>query len=118
MALETLQPGEKAPIITPPFHAAPHTPEQAAEGHSTTTMEFTRDVHLTVATNHTIFYPRGIHEVPDHLVNHWYLKANGARIYSRPIAAPARQQVTPQQPRQQSQSQQTQRQQNQRSNGR
>lgn len=74
---------EKAPLIIAPMRMTPQTPEQAAEGHSTTTMEFPNAVHLTVTTNQTIFYPKGIHEVPDHLADHWYLKAHQARPYFR-----------------------------------
>ncbi len=76
----------EAPPIVVPVHAAPKTPEEAAKGHSTTTMVFDKPVHLTISTNDSVFYPVGVHEVPNHLVKHWYLKAHGARIYAKPIS--------------------------------
>jgi len=76
----------KPPQIVVPIHAAPKTPDQAAKGHKTTTMVFDKGVHLTVDTNDSVFFPAGTHEVPNHLVGHWYLKAHGARPYAKPIA--------------------------------
>jgi hypothetical protein len=82
---QILQHVEKAPLIVAPLHAAPRTPAEAAEGHTTVTMEFPKAVHLTVSTNHSVFYPAGIHEVPDHLADHWYLKAHQVRPYYKPV---------------------------------
>jgi hypothetical protein len=96
---------EKAPIIIAPIHAAPKTPAEAAQGHSTVTMEFPNEVHLSVSANHSIFYPKGIHEVPDHLADHWYLKAHQVRPYYKPVQIAAQPEARPAQ-------QQTQRQQN------
>ena len=98
---QVLQQVEKAPAIIAPLHAAPRTPAEAAEGHTTTTMEFPKAVHLTVSTNHSVFYPAGIHEVPNHLADHWYLKANQVRPYYRPTQIAQ----TPAQPAQQQQGQ-------------
>ena len=82
---QVLQAVEKAPVVIAPIHAAPMTPAEAAKGHSTTTMEFPNEVHLTVSPNSSIFYPKGIHEVPDHLADHWYLKAHQVRPYYKPV---------------------------------
>lgn len=101
-----LQQVEKAPVIIAPIHAAPMTPAEAAKGHNTTTMEFPKEVHLTVAPNSSIFYPKGIHEVPDHLADHWYLKAYQVRPYYKPVQIAAQPQARP------AQQQQSQRQQN------
>ena len=101
-----LQPGEKAPVIVAPMHVAPRTPQQAAEGHKTTTMEFPSAVHLTTAPNSSVFYPAGVHEVPNHLVGHWYLKAHGARVYNRGISVPAGVEQTGAQQRRQQRQQQ------------
>jgi hypothetical protein len=101
---------EKAPIIIAPIHAAPKTPAEAAQGHSTVTMEFPGDVHLTVSANHSIFYPKGLHEVPDHLADHWYLKAHQVRPYYKPVQIAAQPEARP------AQQQQSQRQQSRRNN--
>lgn len=77
---------DEAPVIIPPGGSAPMTPAEAAKGHSTTTVEFPRLIHLTISTNQSVHYPVGVHEVPDHLADHWYLKAHGARVYYRPVA--------------------------------
>jgi hypothetical protein len=73
------------PTITAPINSPSKTPEEAAKGHSTTTMIFDNDVHLTVGTNNTIFYPKGVHEVPDHLAGHWYLAAHNVRTYAKRV---------------------------------
>jgi hypothetical protein len=105
--MELLQ-NEKAPIIVAPIHAAPMTPAEAAKGHSTTTMEFPKEVHLTIASNSSVFYPKGIHEVPDHLASHWYLEAHQVRPYYKPVqvAAQPQQQSRPAQQQQQNSRQQ------------
>lgn len=79
----------KAPKIIVPINATPATPEEAAKGEDTVTMVFDNDVLLTVDTNQRIHYPKGVHEVPRHLSNHWYLKAHGVRLYAKPYSAPA-----------------------------
>jgi hypothetical protein len=100
---QVLQQVEKAPIIVAPIHAAPMTPAEAAKGHSTTTMEFPKEVHLTVSPNSSIFYPKGIHEVPDHLAGHWYLEAHQVRPYYKPVQVAAQPQARPAQQQQQQQ---------------
>jgi hypothetical protein len=97
---QVLQHVEKAPLIVAPLHAAPRTPAEAAEGHATVTMEFPKAVHLTVSTNHSVFYPAGIHEVPDHLADHWYLKAHQVRPYYKPVQIAAQPQARPAQQQQ------------------
>jgi|GEM_PF-4094104 len=74
----------KAPMSTPKL-----TPEEAAKGHSTTTMIFDKPVLLTLSHDQKIAYPAGTHEVPDHLADHWYLEANNVRPYNRPVAVGA-----------------------------
>jgi hypothetical protein len=83
MESNLIVPGEtaKPPQVVVPFHAAPKTPEQAAKGEKNVTMIFEVPVHLTVDTNQTIFYPRGIHPVPARFADHWYLKAHGVKRY-------------------------------------
>ena len=97
---QVLQHVEKAPLIVAPLHAAPRTPAEAAEDHATVTMEFPKAVHLTVSTNHSVFYPAGIHEVPDHLADHWYLKAHQVRPYYKPVQIAAQPQARPAQQQQ------------------
>lgn len=80
---------ERAPVIVAPFHITPQSPEQFAEGHNTVTMEFPKDVHLTVANNLTVYYSKGLHEVPEQHADHWFLEANGARPYARKQAVKA-----------------------------
>lgn len=80
-----LQQVERAPIIVAPIHAAPSSPQDAAKGHRTVTMEFPKPVHLTVSTNHSIFYPAGVQEVPEPYADHWYLKAHQVRPYYKPV---------------------------------
>ena len=92
---QVLQQVEKAPVIVAPIHAAPMTPAEAAKGHNTITMEFPKAVHLTVSTNPSVFYPAGIHEVPDHLADHWYLKAHQVRPYYKPVQIAAQPQARP-----------------------
>jgi hypothetical protein len=84
--LEELKGNIRGGDVIVPFASAPKTPAEAAKGCRTITMEFPTKVHLTIATNHTVFYPVGTHEVPEHLASHWYLKANGARPYAKPLA--------------------------------
>ena len=112
---QVLQHVEKAPLIVAPLHAAPRTPAEAAEGHATVTMEFPKAVHLTVSTNHSVFYPAGIHEVPDHLADHWYLKAHQVRPYYKPVQIAQNAAQPAQRPAQQ---QQGQRQESRRNNNR
>lgn len=88
MATSTIITNE-APKIIPPVGTAPATPAEAAKGESTVTMEFPNDVHLTIGTNQSIFYPRGTHEVPKRYADHWYLEAHGARRYLKPNAVKA-----------------------------
>jgi hypothetical protein len=107
---------EQMPVIIAPFHTTPKTPEQAAEGYSTVTMEFPNPVHLTIATNDTVFYPKGVHEVPEHLADHWYLEAHDARRYYKPVAAP-KAVVQPQTSQQQQNRQQNNQQNGQKRNG-
>lgn len=101
---ETQSQDRAVPIVAP-VHMTPLTPAEVAEGHSTITMQFPNPVHLTIATNTSVYYPAGVHEVPDHLADHWYLKAHGAQRYYRPVNVPAAvatqpQTAQPQQPRQ------------------
>lgn len=77
----------KAPQIIAPINAAPATPEEAAKGEDTVTMVFDNPVMLTVSVNHKIHYTKGVHEVPRHLADHWYLKAHGVKPYAKPVSA-------------------------------
>lgn len=81
---------QQSPNIIVPSHASPLTPEEAANGYSTVTMVFDRPVHLTIETNRSIYFPQGVHEVPEHLADHWYLEANGARPHVKRIIMPAK----------------------------
>jgi hypothetical protein len=73
------------PTIVAPVAAAALTPEQAAQGHRTITMEFPEAVTLTVDWGKKIEYPKGAHEVPEYLAGHFFLKAHGVRPYNRPF---------------------------------
>jgi hypothetical protein len=55
-------------------------PEEAAVGHETVTMIFDKPVRLTLEHGPAIAFPAGVHQVPLHLADHWYLKVNGARV--------------------------------------
>jgi hypothetical protein len=74
------------PTIVAPVAAAALTPEQAAKGHRTITMEFPEAVTLTVEWGRKIEYPKGAHEVPEYLSTHPFLQAHKVRPYYRPIA--------------------------------
>jgi hypothetical protein len=80
---------EQVGFIKPPMHVAAMSPEEAAKGLSTTTMIFDKPVTLTVSHEQKIAYPSGVHEVPNHLADHWYLEANNVRPYNRPVAVTA-----------------------------
>jgi hypothetical protein len=75
-----------APTILAPVNAPAQTPDEAAKGHSTVTMVFEKQILFTVSHGHKVLYPKGVHEVPREWANHWYLEANGARLYNRPIS--------------------------------
>lgn len=74
------------PAIVAPVAAASLTPEQAAQGHRTVTMEFPEAVTLTVEWGRSIKYPKGAHEVPEHLSTHPFLVAHGVRPYYAKVA--------------------------------
>jgi hypothetical protein len=74
------------PTIVAPVAAASLTPEQAAQGHRTVTMEFPEAVTLTVEWGRSIKYPKGAHEVPEHLSTHPFLVAHGVRPYYAKVA--------------------------------
>ena len=78
---------KKVGIIKPPVSVPAKTPEEAAKGESTVTMVFPNPVVLTVDHGNQIAYPKGTHEVPRRLADHWYLAAHGARLYNAPVAA-------------------------------
>lgn len=86
---------DKAPVVIAPLNSLPQTPQEAAKGHQTVTVEFEKQVLFTVSHGHKVLYTKGVHEVPREWAGHWYLRANGARVYSKPIylgqepAAPA-----------------------------
>lgn len=66
------------------------TPEQFAKGKDVVSMEFEKEVLLTPVHGTTVRYTKGVHPVPAQFRDHWYLRANGARIYNKPVApAPA-----------------------------
>lgn len=56
------------------------TPDEvAATAEKTVTMQFPEPVTLTISHGYAVMYPAGVHEVPELLSTHWYLKARGAR---------------------------------------
>lgn len=75
--------------IIAPTNIMAMSPDEASKGHDTVTMVFDLPVKLTLQTNKIVFYPKGVHEVPRELADHWYLKAHGVQIYNRPISAGA-----------------------------
>lgn len=77
------------PRIIAPLAGIAATPEEAAKGHRTVTMVFDHPVLLTVDWHHKIQYPKGVHEVPEHLADHYYLVNNNVRPYNRPMAVSA-----------------------------
>lgn len=83
----TQQSENEMPRIIAPVGSAPMTPEEAAKGETTVTMEFPTHVHLTLDTNKSVFYPQGTHEVPERYSDHFYLKAHRVKLYARPNAA-------------------------------
>lgn len=54
------------------------TAEQAAQHRDTVPMNFPHDVVLTEGPGGPIRFGAGVNPVPLELVDHWYLKANGA----------------------------------------
>lgn len=66
------------------------SPEQVlGEGEGTVTMIFPRDVKVTQDDRVQVQFRKGIQEVPEHLADHWYLKANKVERYEGRKAAPA-----------------------------
>ncbi len=61
-----------------PLNGHTISPEQAAVGHETVAMKFDKPVQLTLVGS-SIAFPAGVHQVPKHLVDHWYLKAHGVK---------------------------------------
>lgn len=59
--------------------------EAKAAGEKTVPLVFPRPVNLTVEFGRVIAFAKGINEVPENLVNHWYLKAHGVHP---PLAIP------------------------------
>ena len=62
------------------------TPQQAAEGRETVTMDFPKAVRLTHQDGHffqLVHYPAGTHQVPREHADHWFLKANGVREHQQ-----------------------------------
>lgn len=57
-------------------------------GEKTVTMVFPKDVILNVGGGARALCKKGTREVPERLKDDWWLKANGAEIYSEPKAAP------------------------------
>lgn len=65
------------------------TPEQLLEQRDfkdkkTVTMLFQKPVMFQVDGARKVYYPEGVHEVPDALKDHWWLKAHGIRGYEKP----------------------------------
>ena len=52
---------------------------------------------LTRDTGERVSFPVGIHEVPDHVADHWYVRAHSKRTTGRD-AAPVARQPTSEQP--------------------
>lgn len=50
----------------------------------TVTMQFPKDVRMTLEDRRTIDFKKGTREVPISLQNHWYLKANHVTLYAPP----------------------------------
>lgn len=64
-----------------PLNGHTISPEEASAGHETVTMNFEKPVRLTLEHHGpAIAFPAGVHQVPKHLADHWYLKVNGARV--------------------------------------
>jgi hypothetical protein len=80
-----------------PFNAIPHgaLPPEAAfnEGDAIVIMVFPKPVLLSVAGPDRvnpikkIYYPAGVHNVPEPLADHWWLKAHGAVRHKVSLAA-------------------------------
>jgi hypothetical protein len=59
---------------------------------------FPRAVQITLPDGNwhrTLRWPPGVHEIPDALVGHWWLKANGVQIPPPPPRPPRKQIVAP-----------------------
>jgi hypothetical protein len=52
-------------------------------------MMFPKRVHLTVEHGKVVEFSTGVQDVPHHLINHPWLKANGAFVYKAPDVDPA-----------------------------
>lgn len=76
----------KYPRIVAPVGRLALSPEQFANGKHTVMMEFEKDVLFTPIHGTRVRYPKGVHEVPAQFKDHWFLRANDARIYQKPIA--------------------------------
>lgn len=42
---------------------------------------FPADVRLTITSGVVVGFRRGVHPVPEHLIDHWYLKASKVELY-------------------------------------
>lgn len=65
----------------------PARPEEIKPDEPTVTMVFPRRVLLTLPGYKRVDFPAGVHEVPQSLVDHPYLKDNGAKRQEKPKAA-------------------------------
>lgn len=74
------------PRIVAPVAGPSLTPEQAAKGHKTVTMVFDHDVLLTVDWHTKIAFTKGVHEVPEHLADHFFLRNHNVRRYNTQVA--------------------------------
>jgi hypothetical protein len=70
-----------------PVHGASQPSAALRPGEGTIVMVFPKRVVLLVdKTNMKVLFEPGIHNVPEHLADHWYLKANGATRHDMPVA--------------------------------
>jgi hypothetical protein len=67
-------------------HAFPNEP--------TVTMVFPKEVRLTLPDHSVVRFEAGPQEVPESLIDNWYLKANGVKKYE-PVLPPPRAAATP-----------------------
>lgn len=77
-----MRPNHELPGIRPnKFSAVERSPEEVSAGvPKTVAMNFPARVTLTISHGECVTYPAGVHQVPEILSTHWYLKACGATV--------------------------------------
>lgn len=76
---------EALPKIQIPTSVPAQEPDEFAKGQTTVTMHFPKPVLLTADNGAKVKYPIGVHEVPAHVADHWYLRVNSAVRYAKPV---------------------------------